>query len=75
MSDIDWSRVNDNLRCPACGDRAHISGGTNGTEAEHTHRFPVSRELARRLSQPSPEEVQRRIKELETELESLRGNR
>lgn len=71
-TEIDWKRVNERLRCPTCGDVAHISPETDGTEGEHTHRFPVSRALAEQLSRPSDDEIANRIKELETELEFLR---
>lgn len=53
---IDWARVNKNLRCPICGEKAHVSAGTDGTEGEHTHRFKISREMARELSKPGDDE-------------------
>lgn len=57
MKYIDWKRVGDNLRCPKCGDKAHISAGTDGTEGQHTHHFKISRAWAEELSKPTPEEA------------------
>lgn len=69
---IDWKRVDEKLRCPKCGDKAHISGGTDGTEAEHTHHFTVSREEAMRLSRLTVDEAKERITMLEAELRELK---
>lgn len=72
MDGIDWKRVDERLRCPICGDRAHIAAGTDGYEAEHTHRFSLSRAEALRLSQPDPAERLERIAQLEAEIRTLR---
>lgn len=68
---IDWKRVNEHLRCPQCGDKAHIDPGSDGTQASHTHYFPVSRTMAHKLSLPTALEAQIRIDELESELGKL----
>ena len=48
---IDWKIVGDNLKCPKCGDKAHIDPGSDGYEASHIHRFKVSRIEARRITE------------------------
>lgn len=58
MTRINWERVNKNLRCPICGDKAHIEGETNGTKGVHTHRFDITREMAEELSKPDKKERQ-----------------
>lgn len=60
---INWKRVNENLRCPICGDKAHISPETDGTQGEHTHRFPISQEMAQRLSDENAPVIVRRLRE------------
>lgn len=50
---IDWKRVNENLRCPKCGDKANLVAGSDGTEASHTHHFTLTRAEAERLSLPT----------------------
>lgn len=72
MGTIDWKKVNENLYCPICGDKAHIRGETDGTRGTHTHDFAISRQWAEQLSLPSLREVQTRIIELEKELATLR---
>jgi len=54
---IDWKLVSERLRCPICGDKAHITSESDGTEGRHVHYFKISREHARELSRskPSPE--------------------
>lgn len=69
---VDWKQVEKRLRCPKCGDKAHIDSGTDGTQASHTHTFELSREEALRLSRPTLEEAQIRITELEAELSQMR---
>jgi hypothetical protein len=65
---IDWNRVDQNLRCPFCNEKASIAPETDGTEGFHTHRFPISREWAKELSQPTTAEAIRRKDELLKEL-------
>lgn len=73
---IDYKIVNEYLTCPICGEKAFIEPGTDGTEASHTHRFSVSREYAEKLTlkygKPSYEDLERRVKELETQLEAVK---
>lgn len=70
--DIDWKKVEENLKCPICGEKASINAETDGTEGSHTHRFKISREMARSLCLPTKEEAPARITELEKELEYLK---
>lgn len=49
-STINWKRVSEKLVCPVCGAKAFISPETDGTVGEHTHRFPISRQMAEELS-------------------------
>lgn len=67
---IDWEIVNKNLFCPKCGEKAHITSGTDGTEGYHTHRFPISREYAQSLSdkfrKPTYEELEKENLKLRT---------
>lgn len=56
---INWERVSQNLRCPICGDKAHIVVGSDGTEGTHSHHFPISREWALSLSAPTDEECKK----------------
>lgn len=58
MSKINWERVNRNLYCPQCGEKAHIIPGTDGTEGGHSHSFKITREMAEELSKPNAEERQ-----------------
>lgn len=71
MNNIDWKRVSERLRCPICGDKAHIEPGSDGTAGFHTHCFEITRTLAMQLSQPTDEEIDARIKELKIEMERL----
>lgn len=68
---IDWKLVNEKLRCPKCGDKAYIAAETDGTEGFHTHRFPISRKEALRLSLPDKEEIEARIRILQSEINQL----
>lgn len=53
---VDWERVNKNLRCPICGEKAHIRAETNGSQGYHTHNFEISHQMALELSKPSEDE-------------------
>jgi len=64
---IDWKRVSANLYCPKCGDKAYISAESDGSQGEHTHKFPISRQWAMELSAPSEtEKAELRRKTIET---------
>lgn len=67
--EIDWKVVSEHLKCPICGEKAHISPGTDGHEGSHTHAFTLTREHAAALTQqfgkPSYEALERRVAELE----------
>jgi len=57
---INWDRVSNNLICPDCGARGHLSVETDGMQAEHTHFWAISREEAQRISdetRTAPEEL------------------
>lgn len=73
MEQIDWKRVNERLRCPQCGEKAHLVGGTDGTEASHTHSFKVTRADALQLSKLTADEIREQIAEHESTLLSLRA--
>lgn len=69
---IDWDAVSKNLKCPQCGDPAHIRPGTDGTEGFHEHYFTITREhamaLTQQFSKPSYEALEKRVAELEARL-------
>lgn len=75
MQHIDWTVVSQHLTCPQCGEKAHISPGTDGLEGYHTHFFPISREhaaeLTRKFGKPTYEQLTQRVAELEAQLAKI----
>ena len=69
---IDWDTVSRHLKCPKCGEQAHIRPGTDGTEGFHEHYFTIAREhaaaLTRQFGKPSYEALEKRVAELEAQL-------